>query len=72
MPADDLRKWIALHEATHAHEFEVHPWVRGYLNGQLDALPAQHGRGDDAARHGSVLGGLAVAAGGQPAQAATT
>ena len=37
VPADDLRKWIALHEATHAHEFEVNPWVRGYLNGQLDA-----------------------------------
>ncbi len=36
VPPDELRKWIALHEATHAHEFEVNPWVRGYLNGQLE------------------------------------
>ena len=36
VPARDLRKWIALHEATHAHEFEVNPWVRGYMNGQLE------------------------------------
>ena len=35
VPADELRRWIALHEATHAHEFEVHPWVRGYLNQTL-------------------------------------
>jgi len=35
VPPAELRKWIALHEATHAHEFEVNPWVRGYLNGQL-------------------------------------
>ena len=40
VPADDVRKWIALHEATHAHEFEVYPWVRSYLNGQLDGICA--------------------------------
>ena len=34
-PADEVRQWIVLHEATHAHEFEVHPWVRGYLNDHL-------------------------------------
>jgi len=37
VPAHDLRKWIALHEATHAHEFEVYPWVRGYMNAQLES-----------------------------------
>lgn len=31
----DLRKWVALHEATHAHEFELHPWVREYMNTTL-------------------------------------
>jgi coenzyme F420 biosynthesis associated uncharacterized protein len=35
VPPDELRRWIALHEATHAHEFELHPWVRSYLNGSL-------------------------------------
>ena len=35
VPPDELRRWIALHEATHAHEFELYPWVRSYLNGSL-------------------------------------
>lgn len=35
LPADEVRTWIALHEATHAHEFELHPWVRGYLHTTL-------------------------------------
>jgi coenzyme F420 biosynthesis associated uncharacterized protein len=35
VPRDELRRWIALHEATHAHEFELHPWVRTYLNTSL-------------------------------------
>lgn len=36
VPIDELRRWIALHESTHAHEFEVYPWVRGYMNDQLE------------------------------------
>jgi coenzyme F420 biosynthesis associated uncharacterized protein len=35
LPPDELRRWIALHEATHAHEFELYPWVRPYLNASL-------------------------------------
>jgi coenzyme F420 biosynthesis associated uncharacterized protein len=35
VPPDELRRWIALHEATHAYEFELYPWVRSYLNGSL-------------------------------------
>ncbi|HEY1293292.1 MAG TPA: zinc-dependent metalloprotease [Chloroflexota bacterium] len=35
VPPDELRRWIALHEATHAHEFELYPWVRPYLNSSL-------------------------------------
>src|SRR5438045_3351223 len=35
VPPDELRRWIALHEATHAHEFELYPWVRSYLNDSL-------------------------------------
>lgn len=34
-PPDELRRWIALHEATHAHEFEVYPWLRQYMNQTL-------------------------------------
>jgi coenzyme F420 biosynthesis associated uncharacterized protein len=35
VPPEELRRWIALHEATHAHEFELYPWVRAYLNNSL-------------------------------------
>jgi coenzyme F420 biosynthesis associated uncharacterized protein len=35
VPPEELRRWIALHEATHAHEFELYPWVRTYLNTSL-------------------------------------
>jgi coenzyme F420 biosynthesis associated uncharacterized protein len=35
VPPDELRRWIALHEATHAHEFELYPWVRPHLNNSL-------------------------------------
>jgi coenzyme F420 biosynthesis associated uncharacterized protein len=58
VPAGDLRKWIALHEATHAHEFEVNPWVRGYLNGQLEAYLRSMAE-ELTNPSGGVLGGLA-------------
>jgi coenzyme F420 biosynthesis associated uncharacterized protein len=32
---DEFRAWIALHEVTHAFEFEAHPWVRAYMNDLL-------------------------------------
>lgn len=40
IPRDELRRWIALHEATHAHEFELHPWVREHLNATLRSYMA--------------------------------
>ncbi|HEX2916530.1 MAG TPA: zinc-dependent metalloprotease [Chloroflexia bacterium] len=33
---DDFRLWIALHETTHAFEFESHPWVRQHFNSILE------------------------------------
>ena len=33
--AHDFRLWIALHETTHAYEFEAYPWVRDHFNGLL-------------------------------------
>src|ERR671933_813105 len=52
VPPDELRRWIALHEATHAHEFELYPWVRTYLNTSLRQylrllIEDMRGRGDD-------------------------
>jgi len=31
IPRDDFRTFIALHEVTHAFEFEAHPWLRPYF-----------------------------------------
>lgn len=36
VPLDPFRTWIALHEATHAFEFEAHPWLRPYLAERLE------------------------------------
>jgi coenzyme F420 biosynthesis associated uncharacterized protein len=36
VPLDPFRVWIALHETTHAFEFEAHPWLRPYLAGRLE------------------------------------
>jgi coenzyme F420 biosynthesis associated uncharacterized protein len=51
VPPDELRRWIALHEATHAHEFELYPWVRTYMNTSLRQylkllIDDMRGRGD--------------------------
>jgi putative hydrolase len=32
VPLNPFRVWIALHETTHAFEFEAHPWLRPYLS----------------------------------------
>jgi coenzyme F420 biosynthesis associated uncharacterized protein len=37
LPPEEFRTWIALHETTHAHEFEVFPWIRDYMNHILRA-----------------------------------
>lgn len=35
LPKEDFRMWLALHETTHAFEFEAYPWVRIYFNDLL-------------------------------------
>lgn len=37
LPKDDFRMWLALHETTHAFEFEAHPWVRIHFNELLES-----------------------------------
>lgn len=36
VPLAPFRVWIALHETTHAFEFEAHPWLRPYLAERLE------------------------------------
>lgn len=31
VPAANLRRWLVLHELTHAWQFEAHPWLRDHL-----------------------------------------
>ena len=35
LPIDELRRWLAMHEMTHAWEFRAHPWLQAYLEGLL-------------------------------------
>lgn len=36
MPQEEFRMWLALHETTHAFEFEANPWVRVHFNALLE------------------------------------
>jgi coenzyme F420 biosynthesis associated uncharacterized protein len=44
VPLSPFRTWIALHETTHAFEFEAHPWLRPYLAGRLERQLTLFGR----------------------------
>ena len=44
VPIDPFRTWIALHETTHAFEFEAHPWLRPYLADRLERQLRLFGR----------------------------
>lgn len=39
----DLRRWLILHELTHAWQFAAHPWLREHLNSALERLLASVG-----------------------------
>ncbi len=43
VPVGPFRTWIALHETTHAFEFEAHPWLRPYLASRLERQLALFG-----------------------------
>jgi coenzyme F420 biosynthesis associated uncharacterized protein len=40
LPGGDLRRWLILHELTHAWQFGAHPWLREHLNEELGRLVA--------------------------------
>jgi coenzyme F420 biosynthesis associated uncharacterized protein len=40
LPGDDLRRWLILHEMTHAWQFAAHPWLREHLNEGLEQMIA--------------------------------
>jgi coenzyme F420 biosynthesis associated uncharacterized protein len=52
----DFRLWIALHETTHAYEFEAYPWVRTHFNSLLESYISL--MGDDILQFGTGMGGV--------------
>ena len=55
VPLNPFRTWIALHESTHAFEFEAHPWLRPYLSARLERQLASLSSGMSA-MNGEALG----------------
>ena len=53
VPKDEFRTFIALHEATHAFEFEAHAWLRPYFAGLVGETVEQL-----AAESGGMMGRL--------------
>jgi coenzyme F420 biosynthesis associated uncharacterized protein len=43
LAGDDLRRWLILHESTHAWQFQAHPWLIGHMNDALEQLLAVAG-----------------------------
>ncbi len=43
LPGDDLRRWLILHESTHAWQFAAHPWIADHMNQALSELLALAG-----------------------------
>ncbi len=38
LPGADLRRWLILHEITHAWQFAAHPWLRPYMENSMRVL----------------------------------
>jgi coenzyme F420 biosynthesis associated uncharacterized protein len=38
LPDEDLRRWLILHEMTHAWQFAAHPWLRPYMEESMRVL----------------------------------
>jgi len=45
LPLNSLRRWLMLHELTHAWQFELHPWLREYLGTMIGELSRAPGAG---------------------------
>jgi coenzyme F420 biosynthesis associated uncharacterized protein len=62
LPAEDLRRWLILHEMTHAWQFAAHPWLRRHMEESMMTLI------DSVTRKGPAVSRVAAFAGILPAQ----
>jgi coenzyme F420 biosynthesis associated uncharacterized protein len=62
LPNEDLRRWLILHEMTHAWQFAAHPWLRPHMEESMRVLI------DSVAKKGPTVARFAAFAGVLPAQ----
>ena len=62
LPDDDLRRWLILHEMTHAWQFAAHPWLRPFMEESMKRLV------DSVTNKGPAVTRFAAFAGVLPAQ----
>ena len=62
LPASDLRRWLILHEMTHAWQFAAHPWLRPHMEDAMRVLL------DAVVKKGAPVTRIAAFAGVLPAQ----
>jgi coenzyme F420 biosynthesis associated uncharacterized protein len=62
LPGPDLRRWLILHEMTHAWQFAAHPWLRGHMEQSMRVLL------DTVTEKASPAARIAAFAGVMPAQ----
>ena len=62
LPGEDLRRWLILHEMTHAWQFAAHSWLRPYLEGSMRVLI------ESVTKNGAPVARVAAFAGVLPSQ----
>jgi coenzyme F420 biosynthesis associated uncharacterized protein len=62
LPEQDLRRWLILHEMTHAWQFAAHPWLRPHMERSMRVLL------DSVTQKASPAARIAAFAGVLPAQ----
>jgi coenzyme F420 biosynthesis associated uncharacterized protein len=62
LPGEDLRRWLILHEMTHAWQFAAHPWLKDYMESSMRLLL------ESATKAGPAATRVAAFAGVLPAQ----
>jgi len=59
LPDEDRRRWLILHEMTHAWQFAAHPWLRRYMEESMRILiESVTTRGPAIARYAAFVGVL--------------
>ena len=58
LPGDDLRRWLILHEMTHAWQFAAHPWLRAHMESSMRILLESATKGASPAARVAAFAGV--------------